>query len=152
MFARLAFFVENKLNGDGFLKKTLYLMLVLASFTYRAVYGGELQPFTTDGCSAFPEGTPAQNELWLDCCLAHDRAYWKGGTASERELADLELLSCVSKVGEPEIAALMKLGVRVGGSPYWPSRFRWGYGWAWPHFYGPLTEEELDQVKALESE
>lgn len=134
------------------MKRVLWLILVTASFAYRFAHGGELKPFTTDGCSAFPDGTMAQNELWLDCCLAHDRAYWKGGTSAERERADDELKSCVAKSGELEIAAVMLLGVRVGGSPYLPTRFRWGYGWPWPHFYGPLTAEELAEVNAMESE
>lgn len=29
----------------------------------------------------------------------------------------------------------MLSGVRVGGSPYWPTKFRWGYGWSYPHGY-----------------
>ena len=114
-------------------------------------YGDELKPFTTDGCSAFPQGTMAQNELWLNCCIAHDKTYWKGGTYAEREQADVELESCVAKVGEPQIAAVMLLGVRVGGAPYWPTQFRWGYGWSWPRFYGPLTPDELAQVTAAEA-
>jgi len=131
----------------------LQLLLVLFSFEHGLAHGGELKPFATDGCSAFPNGTMRQNEIWLDCCLAHDRAYWKGGTYAERESADQELKSCVANVGEPEIAALMLIGVRIGGAPYLPTKFRWGYGWPWPRFYGPLTAEELEQVKtALESE
>jgi hypothetical protein len=40
--------------------------------------------------------------------------------------------------------------VRVGGSPYWPTRFRWGYGWPWPRGYRALTPAERDQIqKAL---
>jgi len=35
----------------------------------------EIQPFSSDGCSAFPDGTLSQNELWLSCCTAHDYAY-----------------------------------------------------------------------------
>src|SRR5687767_13731809 len=106
----------------------------------------------SDGCSAFPEGPPAQNDSCLTCCLAYDRAYWQGGSHLEREHSDQELLTCVSKAGESEIAALMLVGVRVGGSPYWPTKLRWGYGWPCPRFYGPLTAEELEQVRALESE
>ena len=34
-----------------------------------------MQPFTNDGCSAFPDGTLSQRTLWLQCCTAHDRAY-----------------------------------------------------------------------------
>jgi hypothetical protein len=41
----------------------------------------------------------------------------------------------------------MLAGVRVGGSPFWPTQFRWGYGWPYPHFYRELTEAEKAQVK-----
>ncbi|GGA69753.1 hypothetical protein GCM10011369_09260 [Neiella marina] len=108
--------------------------------------GGELKPFVSDGCSAFPDGTLEQNELWLSCCVAHDFAYWKGGTYSERENADLALKECVASVGEEEIAVLMLAGVRVGGSPFFPTTFRWGYGWPYPKFYGELTAEEVKQI------
>ena len=109
-----------------------------------------LQPFTSDGCSRFPNGTPWQNELWLDCCTAHDLAYWKGGTYQERLDADRELEACVARVGEPEVALLMLAGVRVGGSPFFPTPFRWGYGWPYPRYYVPLTEDERKQIEALE--
>lgn len=131
------------------------LSLVLLFMTLAAVsangYGGELRPFTSDGCSAFPEGTPDQKQLWLHCCTAHDLAYWRGGTYAQRLEADKELRQCVAAVGEEAIASLMLAGVRVGGSPFWPTRFRWGYGWRYPRFYSPLTEEELAQVHALEN-
>ncbi len=128
------------------------LPVALVITCYQNVTAGELTPFTSDGCSAFPDGTLTQNELWLECCVAHDHAYWKGGSYAERKHSDDELKSCITNSGEPEVAALMRLGVRVGGSPFWPTKFRWGYGWPWPHFYGPLTEDELAQVKSLEGE
>jgi hypothetical protein len=106
----------------------------------------ELEPFASDGCSAFPDGTPSQQQLWLQCCTAHDKSYWRGGTAAERESADLALQTCVADLGEPALAALMLTGVRAGGSPYLPTRFRWGYGWSYPRPYGPLTADELEQV------
>lgn len=56
----------------------------------------------------------------------------------------------MAKVGEPEIAKLMLLGVRVGGTPYLPTEFRWGYGWPYPRLYGVLSETERLQVKSLE--
>lgn len=108
-----------------------------------------LAPFTSDGCSAFPDGTLSQRNLWLQCCTAHDRAYWQGGTYAEREAADDALRDCVDAVGEPEIAILMLAGVRVGGTPYLPTRFRWGYGWPWPRGYRPLTDAERAQVERL---
>lgn len=112
-----------------------------------------LKAFTSDGCSDFPDGTPAQKDLWLDCCLQHDFAYWLGGTAAERQAADAELQRCVAAVGQAEIAALMLAGVRVGGSPFWPTRYRWGYGWPYwngllPRGYRALTEEERAQAHA----
>ena len=110
---------------------------------------GALKPFTTDGCSLFPDGTLQQQDLWLDCCIAHDLAYWMGGTSEERERADRRLRDCVSKAGEPKIAELMLAGVRAGGTPYLPTAFRWGYGWPWPRGYGELNDAEWEQVKLL---
>lgn len=110
--------------------------------------GGELESFTTDGCSSFPDGTSKQQSLWLNCCIRHDLAYWKGGTYEERLEADHALESCVSKVGQPDIAAIMLAGVRVGGSPYFPTPFRWGYGWPYFRGYKQLSKEEKQEVKA----
>jgi len=107
----------------------------------------ELKPFNSDGCSAFPEGNFEHNQLWLKCCVQHDFSYWKGGTFTQRVQADLELKECVTNVGEPEIALLMLAGVRVGGTPFLPTTFRWGYGWRYPTFYKPLTWEEQQQIQ-----
>jgi hypothetical protein len=73
--------------------------------------------------------------------------YWAGGSYQERLAADLELHECVKSLGEPAIAEIMLAGVRVGGSPWWPSAFRWGYGWPYPKGYGTLTSEEKEQVR-----
>jgi len=102
----------------------------------------QIRPFTSDGCSAWPDGTLVQNRLWPRCCTVHDRAYWQGGTYDERVAADRALRVCVASVGEPEVAAIMLAGVRVGGSPWWPTTFRWGYGWEWLRGYRALTPEE----------
>lgn len=130
------------------LKTAAFLMLMTFFITG---YAGELEPFSSDGCSAFPDGTFKQRTLWLKCCINHDKAYWKGGSAVERETADNKLKQCVAAVGEQEIAKLMLAGVRVGGSPYFPTQFRWGYGW--PYFlkykirgYKILTEAEIKEV------
>jgi hypothetical protein len=125
----------------------IYSLFLLVSVSAQAE---TIAPFTTDGCSIFPDGTYEQKELWLSCCTAHDYAYWQGGTYDERLIADEQLQQCVSKVGEPQIANLMLAGVRVGGSPYLPTSFRWGYGWSYPRFYKPLTAEEKRQITSLE--
>ncbi len=114
----------------------------------------ELKPFATDGCSEFPDGTLEQKNLWLQCCIAHDVAYWIGGTAQEREAADEQLQACVAAVGQPEIATLMLAGVRVGGSPFWPTRYRWGYGWPYwdglfPRGYKAIDEGDKREATTL---
>lgn len=124
------------------LRHTLLLLLLPPAAA------AELAPFTTDGCSAFPDGTLEQQSLWVECCIRHDLAYWKGGTYAERLAADEALQVCVSEVGEPEIAAVMLAGVRVGGSPFYPTTYRWGYGWPWPRGYRALSREERRAVAA----
>lgn len=108
-----------------------------------------LKPFTSDGCSAFPNGTIDQKHLWLKCCQRHDFDYWQGGTYQQRIASDKRLKVCVVQVGAPTIATLMLAGVRVGGTPYLPTSFRWGYGWSYPRLYGILSTEELAQVAKL---
>lgn len=94
-----------------------------------------LQPFTSDGCSLFPDGTFSQPEAWQHCCYQHDQNYWPGGSSKARLLADSELARCVVQAGYPFTAKLMYAGVRAGGTPYLPTPFRWGYGWPWFHNY-----------------
>jgi hypothetical protein len=134
------------LRGSMYKKLILVLNLTLLS---NVTFAGDLKPFSSDGCSAFPDGNFKYNELWLECCTAHDYTYWKGGTYSNRLEADIALKQCVSTVGQKEIALVMLAGVRVGGSPYLPTNFRWGYGWPYPKFYGSLTNAELEEVKKL---
>ena len=111
------------------------------------VFATELKPFTTDGCSVFPDGTGDQQSLWLKCCIKHDFDYWKGGTFQERMLSDKKLESCVTGVGEKNIAKIMLIGVRIGGSPFIPAPYRWGYGWPYPRGYQTLTKIENRLVK-----
>ena len=124
--------------------KSLFYLLLFLSFSCSA---SELTPFTSDGCSVFPDGTAEQQDLWLNCCIRHDLAYWKGGTQKEREEADRRLEACVKKLGKPEIAKIMHTGVRLGGTPWLPTTYRWGYGWPYLRGYAPLNKDELAQVK-----
>lgn len=129
------------------MKRTLLvLFLAIISSSSISVSAGELKPFKSDGCSSFPDGTIEQKNLWLKCCIEHDKTYWAGGTYEERKTADEVLNKCVEDVGEPEVAQLMLAGVRVGGTPYLPTPFRWGYGWPYPRGYKTLTEEEKAEV------
>ena len=93
--------------------------------------------FTTDGCSGgmswawqtFAKPFTKTDIPWRDCCVEHDKEYWMGGTWWERRKADEQLRQCVSRQGYPTMGWLMYLGVRVGGSPFFPFSWRWGYGW-----------------------
>jgi hypothetical protein len=96
-------------------------------------------PFTTDGCSGgmtagwqFISHKPPP---WNDCCVTHDKAYWAGGSSAQRKQADITLLIDVANRGYPLIAMLMYLAVRVGGVPWLPLPWRWGYGWKWARGY-----------------
>jgi hypothetical protein len=134
------------MEGSVYVHRMAAGLLLVLSMCGGASAGG-LKPFTTDGCSMFPEGTADQQDLWLVCCIDHDLAYWMGGTSEEREKADRELRDCVERTGQPEIAKLMLAGVRAGGTPYLPTGFRWGYGWPWPRGYRALHDAEWDLVK-----
>ena len=109
----------------------------------------ELSEFASDGCSLFVDGTFEQPELWKECCVKHDIAYWRGGTEEERELADLAFKACVEKkTDNPELAEVMYQAVRTGGMPYFPTWYRWGYGWPIGRGYKALSKEEIDLVES----
>lgn len=109
-----------------------------------------IQPFRSDGCSLFPDGTFRDKNLWLSCCEEHDVAYWRGGTREEREQADLRLRDCIlAKTGDAALADLVFEGVRGGGAPVFPTWYRWGYGWPYGRGYQPLTPEETRQADAM---
>lgn len=129
--------------------------------------GFTIQPFTTDGCSGgmseawyFIAGKiPAfasrygNKPPWEECCVEHDKAYWRGETEhgyEKRLAADKQLQQCVFDFGKQHaqeyaekyelqiatveqnfsIAAdLMYHAVRAGGKPCSFLPWRWGYGW-----------------------
>ena len=99
-----------------------------------------LKPFTTDGCSMWPNGA------WIECCEIHDIAYWKGGTEADKRLADAGLRQCIKDKNHPWAGWMMEKGVAVGGSPLWPFSYRWGYGWKWHRGYRAFTTGEQRQV------
>ena len=126
------------------MKKIAILILL---FCYDVSMADEIKPFTTDGCSLSPDGDIANNVKWMDCCVRHDYAYWKGGTREQRRIADLQLKQCVSELGEKDISLIMHLGVRLGGDPYFPTWYRWGYGWSYFRGYQALSDEEEAQAR-----
>jgi hypothetical protein len=128
---------------------------------------GDLTPFTTDGCSGrmsrnwgrlaeilpgFEKGL-GDKPPWEDCCIVHDKAYWRGDAVDGyrlRKLADDALRQCVIDTGNklaPQLSQkhsvsedkirhafrvtgeLMYQAVRLGGQPCSLLPWRWGYGW-----------------------
>lgn len=70
---------------------------------------------------------------WRQCCVVHDRAYYNGGEKKEKTAADKELKNCVSEIVGPKhlgfvLGGLMEDVVWIGGLPYFPTTYRWGYG------------------------
>jgi len=114
---------------------------------------GPLSPFTTDGCSMFPDRSPLSRADWCDCCVLHDLAYWRGGTWDERHMADRELRACVLRVsGDAALADLMFAGVRAGGGPHFPTSYRWAYGWPFGRGYAPLSLAEQETASSLQAQ
>lgn len=85
-----------------------------------------LSAFKTDGCTMYPD------EPWLECCIRHDKNYWCGGSRPDRKESDRALKRCVAEMGFPWSGRVMYLGARLGGHPWLPLPWRWGYGWKWP--------------------
>ena len=105
-----------------------------------ACYDQPVFPFASDGCSVSPDGS------WVDCCVLHDIRYWCGGSPEDRSYADRELRECVSEKGYGETHGLItELGVRVGGHPVLPFRWRWGYGH--PYSFGYSSDQKGSIIK-----
>ena len=137
-------------NYAEWLLATLVLFAVVLSACASEV---QLKPFSTDGCSLFPDRSLIGKADWCQCCVIHDLAYWRGGTSEARLKADRELGTCVRKVtGNKALADLMYAGVRAGGGPHFYTPYRWGYGWPFGRPYRELTAEEEAKASALERE
>ena len=81
--------------------------------------------FKSDGCTLFPDGN------YRDCCVEHDKDYYKGGSSKERSKSDNRLYRCVKSKGawyNKIVAPIMWVGVRIGGVGFLPTPFRWGFG------------------------
>ena len=120
-----------------------YLILLMVSCSSE----DRLSPFSSDGCSLFPDASLINETDWCDCCFQHDVAYWKGGAEQERLAADQQLKQCVLQTSNDRVLAnIMYEGVRFGGSPYFYNWYRWGYGWNYDRKYQPLNPSEQKQV------
>ena len=57
----------------------------------------ELANFSRDGFSLFLDGNFEDPELWKECCILHDIAYWRGVSKKRREEADEAFKHCLKK-------------------------------------------------------
>jgi hypothetical protein len=128
---------------------------LLAVFFIAPANANELKPFKTDGCTLWMDGPPLYPNLWRHCCVAHDLAYWQGGTWEQRLAADNAIQACVQREAEGKgMANYMHSMVRWGGSPYWMNYYRWAYGWNYwegfkPRGYKVPTIEEQQKINQL---
>jgi hypothetical protein len=147
---------NKKINSCVGLVRTLrhaILLLMLGGCAAVAADQIPLQPFTTDGCSRFPDRAVIGKDDWCHCCVIHDLAYWRGGTEQARQEADKQLRACVEKAtNNKPLAAMMFAGVRAGGGPEVNTSYRWGYGWPYGRMYQALSQEEEILVANFERE
>jgi hypothetical protein len=103
-----------------------------------------LNPFETDYCTSYSEGTLGHPNQWKHCCVEHDLYFWAGGSSQDRKKTDLRLKSCVESTGAKFHAYLMFYGVKIGGMS--PVRFKskqWGNAWGQGRSrYEKLNEQE----------
>jgi len=127
------------------------LIAVFASVALAScVNEASLAPFSSDGCSLFPDRSGISGDDWCSCCFEHDIAYWKGGSEAERRRADEALRACVAgRTGSDTLAQAMFAGVQAGGSPHYLTWYRWGYGWSYGRGYQLLSEDEAREADAL---
>jgi len=89
------------------------------------------RPFIFDGCTLFPDkiGTLSLKEI----CLAHDIAYWIGGTPDEKKAADQKFKDDLSDSGivGKIISPIAYTGVVIFGDTWLTRQFNanWGFGW-----------------------
>jgi len=128
--------------------RLLPTFIALLSLSTHNVLAGGLDDFSSDGCSQFPDGTFTQENLWCDCCISHDIAYWQGGSRKQKKQADQKLRACVlNKTGSILLADTMYYGVTFGGSPVFPTWYRWGYGWRYGRGFQSLNANEKQQLE-----
>jgi hypothetical protein len=124
----------------------LFLITGCAAFKERP---NKIVPFTTDGCSMYPDGVLfVDSNRWVHCCIVHDIAYWIGGNHQEKIDADYDLGMCVAEKSSSIQGDLMSSGTRFGGVANNILPWAWGYGWSYNRGYRKLREKDLQKVFA----
>lgn len=92
------------------------------------------KPFTYDGCTRIPETLYSLGFTFdlNSVCLAHDVAYWAGGTEAQRNAADRALYEGVKKEAHWILAEIMYFAVDQMGDTGLAKEFtgrNWGHGY-----------------------
>lgn len=87
----------------------------------------------SDGCSVpdwLRKIIPYETAEECLACIAHDRAYYYGGSKKDKLIADLELFVNLVAAGMPVwLATLYYAGVRAGGRPFFKiANVSWAFG------------------------
>ncbi len=84
-----------------------------------------------DGCSGgmswLYRNVLGKVPAWENCCDIHDKIYGAGGTSDQRAAADRSLYECVATSGNNLVAGFMLVAVKIGGQPFFPFGWRWGF-------------------------
>jgi hypothetical protein len=145
-YSNVSKFVCYSKNHTALLSKifaSIFLMLLFFSCSTQK----QIKPFTTDGCSCYPDGSKSNPKAWEHCCISHDSLYWKGGSRRDRKIADSILCDCVLKSGYPKRSKRIYWGTRFGGSAWFPTPWRWGYGWKYGRGYKKM--KDINAINAV---
>jgi hypothetical protein len=145
------------------IRKTLILVtfivcFILFSQAISQAAPEDLSPFVFDGCTWSPDGSWDNPNLFCECCLVHDMAYWQGGSEAERDRVDWEFKQCITeRSGSEAVGWTYYWGVRAGGDPnpyffFYYTRWRWGFGWPPGRLYTEMTEQERLRATELLNE
>ena len=132
------------------IRRSLKILIIPLIFGFGCSSHPKLNQFKSDGCSLFLDRSLIDEKSWCDCCVAHDSVYWHGGTKQERLQTDQKFRQCIiEKTGDEYLADMMYNAVRAGGSPYFPTWYRWGYGWNYIRGYKALTPQEKETIRVM---
>ncbi len=100
----------------------------------------DLKPFAMRSCVLFSGGLTGPQ---MGCCEAHSQAYWRGGTTTDKALADYAFSQCIAESGQPlPFISLLWHNVQTAtATPYIHTSWRWGYGW---HFGRGFREKSVE--------
>lgn len=112
-------------------------LLTILLFTPFLLTHAKLEPFETDTCTFFIDGS------WSECCIEHDVRYWLGGSQERMDESDLKLRKCVEEKSNNIWSSLIYQGVRLGHLSPIKSKYEWAWGWSEQNEkFSPLNQKQ----------